>query len=304
MPKLQASFKDSLRLPTKNSAVLMTVISVGNTLQQGINFSTFVDLVNQKHKEGTLEKLIIVTTGHLQKHYFSLGLDKPLNEKILEEQANNMDQAWLAKNNLYLKKLKIPVEIKNWKAVLELEPVSEFTDFLQSLKTHYQENKSFKKAVTKHVRHYVKRKINQYLNENGRTVAFDAFMKVAVDYIFEELAGLIQLKKCGADFFTYPGSMNPPACYVVKYFAKETDLKYVQYEISEIKELKKMPTRFFQSSRVSAEYAQWSLNQVDWNQRQEFRFIQRFHRLLDAIDTLTPESISSTTAIIPRRVSL
>ena len=305
MPKLQASFKDSLCLPTQHSAVLMTVISVGNTLQQGINFSHFVDLVNEEFKKGTLEKLIIVTTGHLQKHYFSLGLDKPLDEKTLEEQAAQMDQAWLATNEPYLKKLKISVEIKSWKSVLELEPVSEFTGFLQRLKNHYQKNKSFKKAVTKHVRHYVKRKINQYLNENGRTIEFDAFMKVAVDYIFEELAGLIQLKKCGADFFTYPGPMNPPACHVAKHFVKETDLKYVMYEISESKALKKVPTLFFQRSCLSAEYAQWSLNQMNWNPRQEFQFLQRFHRLLDAINTLTiqPESIPSTTTI-QRRVSL
>ncbi|MES2142703.1 MAG: hypothetical protein V4471_07485 [Pseudomonadota bacterium] len=301
-PELQASFKYSLRLPDKNTAILMTVISVGNSLQQGVSFSPFVNLVNQEFKEGTLEKLIIVTTGYLQRHYFSLGLDKPLDEKILEEKANVLDNVWLTQNKDYLKQFKLPVEIKSWKAVLELGPVGEFTDFLQTLKNHYQENKSFNRVVTKHARQYVARKITKYLSENGRNVEFDAFMKVAIDYILEELAAIVQLRKCNADFFTYPSQMNPPACHVVKHFAKETDLKYVQYEISE---LKKVSTLFFQSRHVSAEYAQWSLNQVNWNYRQEFQFLQGFHQLLDSINTLTvqPESISSTTTI-PRRVSL
>ncbi len=299
MPK--ACFKDLLRLPTKNSAVLMTVISVGNSLQQGVNFGHFVEAVNQEFKNGTLEKLIIVTTGYLQRHYFSLGLDNPLDKETLEENATAMDQAWFNNNDHYLKQLKLPIEKKNWKEVLELEPISEFTDFLEKLKNHYQENKSFKKTVIKHTRHYVTRKINHYLTENGRKIEFDDFMKVAVDYILEELAAYVQLKKCGADFFTYPGPMNPPACHVAKHFTKETDLKYVMYEIGE---LKKMPT-FFQSGSISAQYAQWSLDQMNWNVRQEFQFIQGFHRLLDTINTLTVNSEpTSTTTIIPRRVSL
>lgn len=295
-----ACFKDSLRLPTKNSAVLMTVISVGNSLQQGVNFGHFVDAVNQEFKKGTLEKLIIVTTGYLQRHYFSLGLENPLDKKTLEENAAAMDQAWFNNNDHYLKQLKLPIEKKNWKEVLELEPVGEFTDFLQKLKNHYQENKSFKKAVTKHTRHYVTRKINQYLAENGRKIEFDDFMKVAVDYILEELAGYVQLKKCGADFFTYPGSMNPPACHVSKHFVKETAFKYIEYEIGEFK---KAPTLFFQPSTVSAQYAQWSLNRVQWNIPQQFLFVREFNRLISNINTLPEqnEPITSATKITHRR---
>ncbi|MES2142698.1 MAG: hypothetical protein V4471_07460 [Pseudomonadota bacterium] len=74
-----------------------------------------------------------------------------------------MDQAWLTQNKDYLKQFKLPVEIKSWKAVLELKPVGDFTDFLQTLKNHYQENKSFNRVVTKHARQYVARKITKYL---------------------------------------------------------------------------------------------------------------------------------------------
>ena len=300
MPELQARFKDSLRLPTKKSAVLMTVISVGNSLQQGVNFGHFVDVANQEFKKGTLEKLIIVTTGYLQRHYFSLGLDKPLDNKTLEENAAAMDQAWLDKNDCYLKQLKLPIEIKNWKTILEIKPVGEFTDFLQKLTNHYQENKSFKRVVTKHARQYVARKITNYLSDNDRKVEFDDFMKVAIDYILEELAALIQLKKCNADFFTYPSQMNPPACHVAKHFVKEASLKYVEYEISEFK---KAPTLFFQSSTVSAQYAQWSLNRVQWNIPQQFLFIHEFNRLISTINALPEQSelITSVTKITHRR---
>jgi hypothetical protein len=67
---LRARFKDSIRIPTKNSAVLMTVISLGNHLQAGQQWNHFLDLADLSVEEKSLEKLVIVTTGHLQCHYF------------------------------------------------------------------------------------------------------------------------------------------------------------------------------------------------------------------------------------------
>lgn len=306
MPELQAHFKDSLQLPTKNPAVLMTVISVGNSLQRDVNFSCFVKLVNQAFKKNSLKKLIIVTTGYLQRHYFSLGLDNPLDEKEMEEKANALDQAWLKQNKVYIDQFKLPVEIKNWKEVLDLEPISEFTDCLKKFQRYYDENKSFKKIVTKHARDYVLRKITRFFQETGCQIEFDTFMRVAVDYIFEELAAsFVQLKKCGADFFTYPGPMNPPARYLAKQFPSETTVTYVRYEI-EPPEIKKVTTAFFQPDPVSTHYACWLLKQMNWNRTQEFQFIQGFNQLLTSINALVNQtgSISSTNKIIPRRVSL
>ncbi|MES2998901.1 MAG: hypothetical protein V4700_06250 [Pseudomonadota bacterium] len=45
MAELRARFKDSIHVPTKNSAVLMTVISLDNHLQTGQQWNYFLDLV-------------------------------------------------------------------------------------------------------------------------------------------------------------------------------------------------------------------------------------------------------------------
>jgi hypothetical protein len=317
MPELQARFKDSLCLPNQNAVTLMTVISVGNTLQQGIKFSHFVDLVNQEFKKGTIKKLIIVTTGYLQRHYFSLGLDKALDETEIEKEARELDEAWFKENEVYLKRLAYPPERQNWKTVLSLEPVSEFTQFLWTLNKHYQENKSFKKAITKHTSGYVSRKIKNYFNETGRQVEIDAFKKVAINYILEELAAFVQLKKFGADVFTYPGSMNPPACYLVKHFPSETSLKYIVYEVQECEAKKKCEEKkpaplFFQPQFQSqpqqalTQHVQCLLEQVNWNTAQKIKFTRGFNQLLASINALTKqnEPLSSISKIITRRASL
>jgi hypothetical protein len=213
---LQARFKDSIRVPTKNSAVLMTVISLGNHLQSGPQWDHFLELINLSFAEKSLKKLIIVTTGHLQCHYFSLGLAEALDEKALEAKAHAMDQQWLEKH-MSSERIKLPIEIMSWKDLLNkpsssLANLPAFDAFFQQIKDDYNDNSEFKNLVNQHAATYVSKKINTYLKNNR--VGYDDFLKVSVDYILEECAAVVQLFKCGADLLTYPGGMNPPARYV------------------------------------------------------------------------------------------
>ncbi|HEY2566941.1 MAG TPA: response regulator [Candidatus Aquirickettsiella sp.] len=90
MTKLQARFKDSITHPHKNSVVLMTAISCGNQGQTGDNWDHFCDLVEHYYKEESIEKLIVVTTGGLQRHYMSLG-SRSLSAQEIEQKIHEFD---------------------------------------------------------------------------------------------------------------------------------------------------------------------------------------------------------------------
>lgn len=302
MPK--ARFKDSIQVPNKDRAVLMTVISLGNHSQEGQKLGYFVDLVNTAFKEKSLEKLIIVTTGHLQKHYFSLGLEEELEEVNLENKAQAFDQQWLKKNKNYLDQFKLPVEILSWKELLEKDKDA-FNSFLEQIKTDYHANKEFTNLVDKHAGNYVYRKINQYFKGNKK-VSSDDFLRVATHYVLEECAALVlQLFKCGADLLCYPDGKTPPANYVWNKYFHDAPLKYVRYKLESL-EVKQAVSQFFpratNTPNLPTCYTQWSLNRVQWNIAQQFLFIQELNRLILTINSSEQnEPIPAETKITHRR---
>jgi len=232
MPNL-AQWTDPRLVTQKPDAVWMTVISVSNPKQQGKNFQGFLQLVNQAFQQGSIRQLIIVTTGYLQRHYFSLGLAEPLSEAALEQKAQQLDQQWLDQHQPWLEQLKVPVAIKRWQEVLNSEPRQAFDDFAGQLKQRYQTHTRFRKYVDQHAEHYVQRKMEAYVANGTQRVSVEEFKRVALDYILEELAAYVQLKQCGADLFTYPGAMNVPAQHMIKYLFKGNSLPYVPYQLVE-----------------------------------------------------------------------
>ena len=96
MTKLQARFKDSITLSHKSIPVLMTAISCGNQGQTGDNWDIFCDLVEHCYREKSIEKLIVITTGGLQRHYMSLG-PRSLSDQEIEEKIHEFDQQWVCK---------------------------------------------------------------------------------------------------------------------------------------------------------------------------------------------------------------
>ncbi|MFZ0219492.1 MAG: hypothetical protein WAL30_04735 [Candidatus Aquirickettsiella sp.] len=297
MPKLQARFKDSIRTSNKNTAVLMTVISCGNHLQSGKNWDHFLALSEQSYAEKTLEKLIIITTGYLQRHYLSLGLKRLLTEQEIEEKTLTLDSQWL-KNHIKIPSgFKIPIEVISWQDLLNKTSNSnslEFGEFFQQITEDYRKKDSaFRNLVNEHAASYVAKKINSFLKENIDT-NYDQFLKVAIDYILEECAAIVQLNKCGGDFLSYPGGMNPPARHIWNKYFQENSLRYVRYEIKQEKPSSPSPYTHFKPKKVSASFkdnechlscfVKCNLETSEWNIKQEVRFIKEFRKLIHRID--------------------
>ena len=54
-----ARFKDSIQIKGKESAILMTVISLDSALQKGVHWTDFLGLVDRCFIEKALSKLIL-----------------------------------------------------------------------------------------------------------------------------------------------------------------------------------------------------------------------------------------------------
>jgi len=304
-------FKDSIRVPEKEAAVLMTVISLENHLQQGAYWSQFLNLVDHCFEEKKLEKLIIITTGYLQRHYFSLGSEPLLEKTAIDEKTQALDRHWLEKQNSGLENLKIPYEVIYWQALLNEKS---FDAFLQQIKTDYKDNKEFKHLVDNHVNRYVARKISHYCKGNDQ-IDRNYFYNIAVDYILEECAALGQLFCCRADLLTYPQSINPPANYVWRKYFRNEPLRYVRYETKSL-ELQHLPAPTVPGClftieakdiflRYIVEYMYDLLKQEHWNVTQQYQFIQGFVHLITAINAAyAPRDTPPETITITRRNSL
>ena len=289
MTKLQARFKDSITLEYKNTAVLMTVISCGNHGQTGKKWDHFCDLVEHSFKEGTIEKLIIVMTGGLQRHYVSLG-SKPLSDQEMEAKIHEFDQQWLEKNIKTPSQYIFPIEIISWKDLLNNSysiNSQNFDEFFKKIREDYDHNdREFKNLVNKHASMYVAKKINHFLKKNI-DVSYDYFLKVAVNYVLEECAAILQLHKLNADLLTYPGGINSPARHIWNKYFKDSSLRYIRYEIKPDKSLQadssaslgSKPIFFKENPSHLSCYIQYSLKDVNWSQHQQTSFIRGFKKL-------------------------
>jgi hypothetical protein len=303
---LEASFKDSIHSKKKKSCVLMTVISLDNPLQKGEYWNEFLKLVDRCFTAEELEKLIIVTTGHLQRHYLPLKLEKP------EEKTEEMDSQWLEQQCKNLKKFSIPFEIIRWQTLLK-NPCSgkfkTFDEFLEKIKDDYNKITEFTNLVNTHVDGYVRRKILDYCKENDKLDP-KHFRQMGINYILEESAALGPLFQCGADFLTYPHSINPPANYVWKKYFHNEPMDYVRYEIKK-KEINLIPSSISKNSlfkakdlpsSYSSEYVNWALKKENWSSTQHYQFIKGAERLIYDINSSSShsETLKETTKIIRR----
>jgi hypothetical protein len=316
MPKPQARFKDSIRIANKNKAVLMTVISYGNHLQSGKNWDLFLALSEQCHAEKTIEKLIIITTGYLQRHYLSLGLNKALSEQEIEEKTLILDSQWLEKNIKTDLEFQIPIEIIGWKDLLSktssVHPLG-YDKFFQQIKEDYNEKGSeFRNLVDKHAASYVAKKINSFVNKNA-DMKYEHFLEKAVDYLLEECAAILQLNKCGGDFLSYPGGMNPPARHIWKKYFPKSSLRYVCYELKKEKSSSSNSYTYFKPKNKSSSFkdneshlfcfVKCNLEILNWNSEQELSFFKGFKNLIHQIDN-SPQFSQTQQDAIPIRKTI
>lgn len=312
MTKLQARFKDSITLPHKSTAVLMTAISCGNQGQTGDHWDHFCDLVEHCYKEKSIEKLIVVTTGGLQRHYVLLE-STPLSDQEIEEKIHEFDRQWIKKNIKIPSKYTLPIEIISWKELLTKSysiDSQNFEEFFKKVRDDYDHNdREFKNLVNKHASTYVTKKMNRFVKEKIE-VSYDYFLKVAVNYVLEECAAILQLHKCNADLFTYPGGINPPGRHIWNKYFKDSSLRYIRYEIKLDKSLQSdssassslSKSTFFKEQPCHlACYIQCNLKAHNWNLPQEIRFIKEFKKLIHQIDQSEQDAIDQRKTITHRK---
>lgn len=317
MIKRQARFKDSITLTYKNTAVLMTVISCGNHGQTGRKWDHFCDLIEHSYKKGAIEKLIVVMTGGLQRHYVSLG-SKLFSDQEIEAKIHEFDQQWLEKNIKIPSQYTIPIEIISWKDLLNKSysmNSQNFDEFFKKIREDYDHNDcEFKNLVNKHASMYVAKKINHFLKENI-DFSYDCFLKVAVNYILEECAAILQLHKCNADLLAYPGGINPPCRHIWDKYFKDSSLRYIRYEIKSDKSLQADSSASFGSKPIFFEentshlfcYIKYSLKNINWTPHQEISFFKGIKKLIYETSHLAEaqqDTIDQRKTITVRRSSI
>ena len=128
--------------------------------------------------------------------------------------------------------------------------------------------------------------------------------------MLEECAAILQLHKCNADLFTYPGGINPPGRHIWNKYFKDSSLRYIRYEIKLDKSLQSdssassslSKSTFFKEQPCHlACYIQCNLKAHNWNLPQEIRFIKEFKKLIHQIDQSEQDAIDQRKTITHRK---
>jgi hypothetical protein len=170
---------------------LFNIISKNNPMQSGISFEKFIELVNKNKL--TIEKLTIVDTSYLYRHY--------------DNENNEFNKNWFNKNKLFLDKLTMPYDLVSWKMLIELEKYKFYFDMVVSF---FNDDQSFKEIVQKNA--------NKYSHYNG--------VEAAINFSLEEGAVSLMLKSMGS--ITYPGKLNDVIhyCFIKAGYDENSYIKY------------------------------------------------------------------------------
>lgn len=234
MSKL-AKFKDSIEHPKKNAVCLLTVISVDQDYQQGESFRAFCQLLNQEYElNKRINKLIVVETGYLKRHY--IRLDPSLSTENATNKAKQWGEDWVKNHRVYLETLKIPYEVKRWNEITKGTLIDKnemsFAVHVDKIKTDYEkEDNRLKDLINTLSRSYAFKLVDEW-DRKGTKLNFDACFQAAKNYLIEEGAIIFELIKLGADYITYPDRSNPVLKYIYKKYLIETDpLPWKRYQI-------------------------------------------------------------------------
>ena len=220
MPPI-AKFKKNFN-PSKPQVAFVSPISMNNEKLKESNFGAFVSLINEH--DAKINKLIIVLTGNLHRHY--IRLNKSLTTEQVDFLAQKMDSSWREINNAVLSRIHCEVVIIPW----DPSQKQQVQTLLDEIRLLYIQDSEFNKRVDLHSKQYYGDKLFQQLREEIPGITLKDCQSAAIEYIFEECAGLEWLNSLG-DYLTYPGEMNPCVEYIYrKYFAKLKDcIQYQEY---------------------------------------------------------------------------
>ncbi|WP_218814504.1 hypothetical protein [Rickettsiella endosymbiont of Dermanyssus gallinae] len=235
-----AKFKDSIEHPKKNSVCLLTVISLDQDYQQGESFNAFCQLLNQEYElNKRVNKLIILETGYLKRHY--IRLDATLSIEDANEKARQWGKEWIKSHKVHLEGLQIPYEIKSWEEITRRGSLDEkdtsFSSHIARIKRDYEkEDDRLKHLVNTLSRSYAFKLVDEW-DRRGVKIKFDICFQAAKNYLLEEGTIIFELIKLGADYIIYPDRSNPVLKYIYKKYLMETDpLPWKRYQIITDKE--------------------------------------------------------------------
>jgi hypothetical protein len=119
-------------------ASAVSIISIDQHYQQGDKFKAFCLAINEEYEKKNLNKLTIVETGYLKKHY--LRLDKCYSSvDEADSAAIQLGESWAEKQQSSLDLLEIPNKVISWKDLLETQanakakPFSEYLCWVKNI---------------------------------------------------------------------------------------------------------------------------------------------------------------------------
>jgi vacuolar-type H+-ATPase subunit E/Vma4 len=198
----KAFFKENLEGISGKISITL-VISIENESFHGEAFKSFIELVNQKKEK--IEKLVIIDTTYLNRHY-----DKTLaNEKL--------ESPWLRSHKEIINGCEAITEVKSWLDHINSE---EYKKTHATLLASYQGDEHGCN---------VDEKLRDIVLSTAKNFSHKAPLKQTVSYLLEECAGAAVLN----GYVTYAGDFNAAIKYTLSKY--NTDLKLISYKIKDKK---------------------------------------------------------------------
>ncbi|BBB14946.1 uncharacterized protein RVIR1_04330 [Candidatus Rickettsiella viridis] len=232
-------------------ASAVSIISLDQSHQQGIEFEAFCLAINEQHEKGNISKLTIIETGYLKRHYLRLDKNYCITSEA-DAAAIQLGKNWVKEQLSSLHLLKMPVEILSWQEIID-------SDFLSKVKNDSISDNIFIGHIKTLAEKYAE-KLEVKYNPNGLASMKEACLKAARAYLVEESSIIAGLKRRGFDFQLYPGNRNAALRYIAKkYFSGTQSIPWIRYDIKypslELKEKKLNPSAslFFEKADASTQ---------------------------------------------------
>ncbi len=215
------------------SASAVTIISIDQTHQQGVEFEAFCLKINEEYKERNLTNLTIIETGYLKRHYLRLDTQFSSIEEA-DCAAMQLGLDWKNQQQSSLDQLKLPCEIISWKEIIESQAGEKdvpFSKYLAKIEADYKTDKVFRNHVNTISKKYAEKLAAKY-NPERLEYLYEACFKAARDYLLEESSIIFKLVQRDFSCQLYPGTGNAALRYIQrKYFGEKNPMPWLRYDI-------------------------------------------------------------------------
>lgn len=170
-------------------------ISVGQSIHEGEKLEAVIKLVNASFQQCT-----ILVDDTVQRH--TIAIDRTSEPQELYEEAFELGDQWLIRNQTTLAQLKIPHQIARWNDWVEHV---DFSTKLSQVKALYQENQFYKDAIHVNVDEFLTRFFGR---RDCHRIDMERAFNLCLDYLFEECAVMCLWTDGEYNFELYPSGRN------------------------------------------------------------------------------------------------